>query len=115
MLLSLAYRLVRCLVGLLAVLVRSDLSKDTELLVQHRLYHQEVAGDDRVRLGGQELPPARPGPPGRWIDARSALRLRCVVIFVDHSRDGGFSADGSQVGHVPTGCASISGGRCCRA
>ena len=33
MLLSLAYRLVRCLFGLLAVLVRSDLSKDVELLV----------------------------------------------------------------------------------
>ena len=33
MLLSIAYRLVRCLFGLLAVLVRSDLSKDVELLV----------------------------------------------------------------------------------
>jgi transposase len=32
-LLSLAYRLVRCLFGLLAVLVRSDLSRDAELLV----------------------------------------------------------------------------------
>jgi putative transposase len=31
--LSLLYRLVRCLFGLLAVLVRSDLSKDVELLV----------------------------------------------------------------------------------
>jgi putative transposase len=28
---SLIYRLVRCLLGLLAVLVRSDLSKDAEL------------------------------------------------------------------------------------
>jgi hypothetical protein len=26
-----------------------------------------------------------------------------VVIFVDHSRDDGFSADGPQVGHVPDG------------
>jgi putative transposase len=33
MLLSLVYRLLRCLVGLLAVLVRSDPSKDAELLV----------------------------------------------------------------------------------
>jgi hypothetical protein len=49
-LLSHADRLVRCLVGLLAVLVRSDLSKDGELLVQHRLYYQEFAGDDRVRV-----------------------------------------------------------------
>jgi hypothetical protein len=32
-LLWLVYRLVRCLFGLLAVLVRSDLSKDAELLV----------------------------------------------------------------------------------
>jgi hypothetical protein len=32
-LLSLVYRLVRCLFGLLALLVRSDLSKDAELLV----------------------------------------------------------------------------------
>lgn len=33
MVLSLLYRLVRCLLGVLAVLVRSDLSKDVELLV----------------------------------------------------------------------------------
>ena len=33
MLLSLLYRLVRCLLGLLAALVRSELSKDVELLV----------------------------------------------------------------------------------
>jgi len=33
MLLSLVYRLLRCLFGLLAVLIRSDLSKDAELLV----------------------------------------------------------------------------------
>ncbi|HZB32503.1 MAG TPA: helix-turn-helix domain-containing protein [Streptosporangiaceae bacterium] len=35
-LLSLVYRLVRCLFGLLAVLVRSDLSKEVELLVLRR-------------------------------------------------------------------------------
>ncbi len=33
---SLVYRLVRCLFGLLAVLVRSDLSKEVELLVLRR-------------------------------------------------------------------------------
>ena len=33
MLLSLVYLMVRCLFGLLTVLVRSDLSKDAELLV----------------------------------------------------------------------------------
>jgi hypothetical protein len=44
-------------------------------LEQSRLHRQEVAGDDRVGLGGQELPPGRPGPPGRWIDARSVQDL----------------------------------------
>ncbi|WP_344593343.1 hypothetical protein [Actinomadura vinacea] len=40
--LSLVHRLVRCLFGLLAVLVRSDLSMDAELLV---LCHEgHVAG-----------------------------------------------------------------------
>ena len=33
MVLSLVYRFLRCLFGLLAVLVRSDLPKDVELLV----------------------------------------------------------------------------------
>jgi hypothetical protein len=33
----------------------------------------------------------------------SELGLRGVVIFVDYSSDDGFSADGSQVGHVPDG------------
>jgi hypothetical protein len=40
-LLSLLYRLVRCLFGLLAVLVRSGLSKDVELLV---LRHENLWG-----------------------------------------------------------------------
>jgi putative transposase len=34
-LLSLVYRLLRCLFGLLAVLIQSDLPKDAELLVRH--------------------------------------------------------------------------------
>jgi len=38
-LLSIVYRLVRCLFGLLAVLVRSDLSKDAELLVLRHENH----------------------------------------------------------------------------
>jgi hypothetical protein len=46
-LLSLVYRLVRCLFGLLAVLVRSDLSKDAELLV---LRHENQVL--RRQLGG---------------------------------------------------------------
>ena len=39
MLLSIVYRLVRCMFGLLAVLVRSDLSKDAELLVLRHENH----------------------------------------------------------------------------
>jgi hypothetical protein len=40
-LLSLVYRLLKCLLGLLAVLARSDLSKDAELLV---LRHENLWG-----------------------------------------------------------------------
>jgi putative transposase len=47
-LLSLVYRLVGCLFGLLAVLVRSDLSKDAELLV---LCHENQVL--RRQLGGR--------------------------------------------------------------
>lgn len=49
-LLSLAYRLVRCLLGSFAVLVRSDLSKDVELLVlrqENRVLRRQLSG--RVR------------------------------------------------------------------
>ena len=45
--LSLAYRLLRCLFGVLAVLVRSDLSKDAELLVlrhENQVLHRQLAG-----------------------------------------------------------------------
>ena len=47
MLLSLAYRLLRCLFGLLAVLARSDLSKDAELLVlrhENQVLHRQLRG-----------------------------------------------------------------------
>jgi putative transposase len=46
-LLSLVYRLLRCLFGLLAVLVRSDLSKDAELLVlrhQNQVLRRQLSG-----------------------------------------------------------------------
>jgi putative transposase len=45
--LSLLYRLVRCLVGLLAVVVRSDLSKDVELLVlrhENQVLRRQLSG-----------------------------------------------------------------------
>lgn len=47
MLLSIAYRLVRCLLGLLAVLARSDLSKDAELLVlrhENQVLRRQLSG-----------------------------------------------------------------------
>ena len=47
MLLSLIYRLVRCLLGLLAVLARSDLSKDAELLVlrhENQVLRRQLSG-----------------------------------------------------------------------
>jgi putative transposase len=50
-LLSLAYRLLRCLFGLLAVLARSDLSKDIELLVlrhENQVLRRQLGG--RLRL-----------------------------------------------------------------
>ena len=47
MLLSIVYRLVRCLFGLLAALVRSDLSKDAELLVlrhENQVLRRQMTG-----------------------------------------------------------------------
>jgi putative transposase len=47
MLLSLVYRLLRCLLGLLAVFLRSDLSKDAELLVlrhENQVLRRQLSG-----------------------------------------------------------------------
>jgi len=55
-LLSLAYRLVRCLFGLLAVLVRSDLSKDVELLVlrhENQVLRRQLRGRLRWDRAGR--------------------------------------------------------------
>jgi len=49
-LLSIVYRLVRCLFGLVAVLVRSDLSKDAELLVlrhENQVLRRQLRGQVR--------------------------------------------------------------------
>jgi hypothetical protein len=48
LLLSILYRLLRCLLGLTAVLMRRDLSKDVELLVLRQ-------GEHRVAPVGAEL------------------------------------------------------------
>ena len=44
-------------------------------LEQHRSRHPEVTGDDRASLGGQELPPGRPGPPRRRTGTRGVQDL----------------------------------------
>ncbi|MFD0688590.1 hypothetical protein, partial [Actinomadura fibrosa] len=75
MLLSLLYRLVRCLFGLLAVLVRSDPSKDVELLV---LRHENQVL--RRQLGGR---PQWDHGDRLWLAALSRLvhRRRWAEIF----------------------------------
>ncbi|MFD9947467.1 integrase core domain-containing protein [Nonomuraea sp. NPDC059023] len=75
MLLSLIYRVVRCLCGLVAVLVRSDLSKEAELLVLRR--ENQVL---RRQFGGQP----RWGRADRlWFAALSRLiqRRRWAEVF----------------------------------
>jgi putative transposase len=74
-LLSLVCRLVRCLFGLLAVLVRSDLSKDAELLVlrhENQVLRRQAGG--RPRWGQVDR---------LWLTALSRLvnRRRWAEIF----------------------------------
>jgi transposase len=74
MLLSILYRLVRCLLGLTAVLVRRDLSKDAELLV---LRHENTVLRRQLAL-------VRYTPVDRvWLAALSRLvpRRRWVEVF----------------------------------
>ena len=75
MLLSLLYRLVRCLLGLLSVLVRSDLSKDVELLVlrhENQVLRRQLSG--RLRWDHADR---------LWLTALSSLvsRRRWAEIF----------------------------------
>jgi putative transposase len=74
-LLSLVYRLLRCLFGLLAVLVRSDLSKDVELLVLRHENHVL-----RRQAGGR---PRWNHTDRLWLTALSRLvnRRRWAKIF----------------------------------
>ena len=75
MLLSLLYRLVRCLFGLLAALVRSELSKDVELLVlrhENQVLRRQVSG--RLRWDHADR---------LWLTALSRLvsRRRWAEVF----------------------------------
>jgi hypothetical protein len=45
---------------------------------QYRLHDQEVARDDRVSLGGEELPPRRAGTPGCGVHAGGVQDLHTV-------------------------------------
>jgi putative transposase len=74
-LLSIVYRLVRCLLGLLAVLARSDLSKDAELLVlrhENHVLRRQLAGRLRWNHAGR-----------LWLAALSRLvsRRRWPEVF----------------------------------
>lgn len=72
MLLSLVHRLLRCLFGLLAVLARSDLSKDVELLVlrhENQVLRRRLNG--RLRWGHAD---------GLWLTALSRLVNPLAVV-----------------------------------
>ncbi|MDZ5493642.1 hypothetical protein U2F25_29990 [Micromonospora sp. 4G53] len=45
-----------------------DEEQHVDPLEHHRVDGEEVAGQDRVGLGGQELPPGRSGPSGCRVD-----------------------------------------------
>ena len=79
MLSSIVYRLVRCMFGLVAVLVRSDLSKDAELLVlrhENQVLRRQLRG--RLRWDHADR---------LWLAALSRLvsRRRWPEVFPGHS------------------------------
>jgi hypothetical protein len=70
--LSMLYQLVRCLLDLIAVLVRRDLSKDVELLalrhqnaVLHRQIFPRALHTCRPGVAGRLIPVGAPSPLGR--------------------------------------------------
>jgi hypothetical protein len=81
-LLSLLYRLVRCLFALLAVLVRSDLSKDIELLVlRHenqvlrRAQRPPAVGSCRPGLACGVVAAGEPSPVGGDLSGHTPARI----------------------------------------
>ena len=89
---SLLYRLLRCLFGLLAVLVRSDLSKDIELQV---LRHENQVL--RRRLSGHD-PALAPCPRRPQVDLYRPAPARTTVY-----RYFGQDADHSDAGRIRPG------------
>jgi hypothetical protein len=101
--LSLLYLLVRCLFCLLAGLVRSDLSKDVELLVlrhENQVLHRQLSG----RLLGQGADhPDGAGEPGLGPQAGprgagpAGICDRGVLRFLIHDRDPVFTTAFGEV------------------
>ena len=86
MLLSLVYRLLRCLFGMLTVLARSDLSKDAELLVvRHEALFVRMEVKDRPspcrRSGGVKLEAAQSA--GRRGGREQPRQSRVVPVLPD--------------------------------
>ena len=84
-LLSLAYRLLRFLFSLLAVLVRSDLSKDIELLVlRHENQVLRRRHGHRPHQSRRQRPPGIETQPVRDVaDLRSVRRKRVVAGVIN--------------------------------
>jgi hypothetical protein len=97
--------MVRCLFGLLAVLVRSDLSKDAELLVlrhENQVLRRQLPGRlrwdhaDRIWLVALSRLVSR----RRWLEVfRSSRPRSCAGTVTSSPGNGTTTADASQDGH----------------
>jgi hypothetical protein len=92
MLLSIIYRLLRCLFGLLAVLVRSDLSKDVELLV---LRHENQVLRRQFLTAQAQAIIAR----DFLVVETVLLRRLYVLVFIEHGTRRPHFHDSSPCGH----------------
>jgi hypothetical protein len=105
-LLSLLYRLVRCLLGLVAVVVRSDLSKDVESLVlrqENQVLRRQAGGrprwDHADRLWLTAL--SRLANRRRWAEIFRSPRLRSCAGTVTWSPASGPLPTGAGQGDRP--------------